>query len=168
MSARAEPARLYLELLKKALAYDLWPEPLVPSEFHDAGRPPWKRLLYRAARRLLRRWDITLMQPRFVNPREHAEGIVLGPVYAHTMIGRKRLDNLQVCVETALAEAVPGDLIETGVWRGGACILMRGVLAAHGVADRRVFVADSFRGLPPPDTGRSLPDARRHWPRGRG
>jgi hypothetical protein len=29
---------------------------------------------------------------------------------------------------------------------------MRGVLRAHGVTDRKVYVADSFAGLPPPDT----------------
>ena len=41
--------------------------------------------------------------------------------------------------------------IETGVWRGGACIFMRGILKAHGVEDRVVWVADSFAGLPPGD-----------------
>ena len=46
---------------------------------------------------------------------------------------------------------IPGDFIETGVWRGGACILMRAVLNAYGVKDRRVWVADSFQGVPPPD-----------------
>lgn len=69
---------------------------------------------------------------------------------AHTMIGRRRLDNLQYCIETALAERVPGDLIETGIWRGGATIFMRGVLAAYGVTDRCVWAADSFAGVPPP------------------
>jgi len=72
------------------------------------------------------------------------------PQYAHTMIGLKRLDNLQTCIESALQEDVPGDLIETGVWRGGASIFMRAVLKAHGVKDRRVWVVDSFEGLPPP------------------
>jgi len=70
--------------------------------------------------------------------------------YAHTMIGRKRLDHLQECVETVLDEAVPGDLVETGVWRGGSCILMKAVLAVRGVTDRRVWAVDSFQGLPPP------------------
>lgn len=70
------------------------------------------------------------------------------PVTAHTMIGMKRLDNLQRCVESVLEDGVPGDFIETGVWRGGACIFMRGMLAAHQVKDRRVWVADSFQGLP--------------------
>ncbi len=68
--------------------------------------------------------------------------------FPHSMIGRKRMDNLHACIESVLADQIPGDLIETGVWRGGATILMRGVLAAHGVTDRTVWVADSFEGLP--------------------
>lgn len=66
------------------------------------------------------------------------------------MIGVKRLQNLRTLTERALAEDVPGDLIETGVWRGGACILMRGLLAAHCDNTRKVVVADSFDGLPSP------------------
>ena len=34
-----------------------------------------------------------------------------------TMIGLKRLDNLQHCVTSVIRDGVPGDLIETGVWR---------------------------------------------------
>lgn len=76
------------------------------------------------------------------------------PQVAHTMIGLRRLNNLQFCVEDALERRVPGDLIETGVWRGGACIFMRAILKAHGVADRVVWLADSFAGLPKPDPNR--------------
>jgi len=67
------------------------------------------------------------------------------------MVGRMRLHHLRNCVEEVLRRDVPGDLIETGVWRGGASILMKGVLAAAGNDTRRVYVADSFRGLPAPD-----------------
>ena len=73
------------------------------------------------------------------------------PSQAHSMIGLRRMDDLQSCIEQVLADAVPGDLIETGVWRGGATIFMRGVLKAYGVTDRRVWVADSFAGLPVAD-----------------
>jgi O-methyltransferase len=73
---------------------------------------------------------------------------------AHTMMGRARMHHLHACLDTVLAEAIPGDLIETGVWRGGGTIFMRGFLAAHGVRDRAVWVADSFDGIPPP----SLPE----------
>lgn len=71
---------------------------------------------------------------------------------AMTMIGLKRLDNLQHCVEDVLLRKVPGDLIETGVWRGGATIFMRAILKARNELDRRVWVADSFEGLPKPNT----------------
>jgi len=67
------------------------------------------------------------------------------------MVGRERLDNIERCLETILAERVPGDVIEAGVWRGGAAIVMKAILAAHGVTDRSVWLADSFGGLPPPD-----------------
>lgn len=70
------------------------------------------------------------------------------PSHAETMIGEKRLANLRALTEAVIADNVPGDLIETGVWRGGACILMRAVLYAHNVSDRSVWVADSFEGLP--------------------
>ena len=73
------------------------------------------------------------------------------PVDAETMIGMQRLTSLQECVETVLAEDVPGDLVECGVWRGGAAILMRAVLAAHGDKTRSVWLCDSFEGVPPPD-----------------
>ena len=75
------------------------------------------------------------------------------------MVGIRQLDNLQFCVEDVLAHNVAGDLIETGVWRGGATIFMRAVLKAHGVSDRRVWVADSFSGLPPPDAAKYPSDS---------
>jgi hypothetical protein len=73
------------------------------------------------------------------------------PTVAHTMIGARRMENVRDCVEKVLTDDVPGDLIETGVWRGGTTIFMRGILKAHGVTDRTVWVADSFQGLPPAD-----------------
>jgi O-methyltransferase len=69
---------------------------------------------------------------------------------SHTMIGRRRLDNLEACLEHIVADGVRGDLIETGVWRGGAVIFMRGFLAAYEITDRIVWAADSFEGLPTP------------------
>ncbi|HEV3062313.1 MAG TPA: TylF/MycF/NovP-related O-methyltransferase, partial [Vicinamibacterales bacterium] len=72
------------------------------------------------------------------------------PRLAHSMLGRKRLDNIQFCIESVLEDGIPGDMIETGVWRGGATIFMRAVLSAYGVRDRCVWVADSFEGLPRP------------------
>ena len=80
------------------------------------------------------------------------------PVSGLTMLGERRLEHLQRATETVLEEGVPGDLIETGVWRGGATILMRAVLQAYGVTDRTVWVADSFEGVPVADAERAPAD----------
>lgn len=69
---------------------------------------------------------------------------------SHTMIGRKRLDNIQFCVESILEDAIEGDFIETGIWRGGACIFMQGLLEAYGATNRILWAADSFEGVPAP------------------
>lgn len=81
---------------------------------------------------------------------------------AISMLPIARIDNLRTCVEDVIARGVPGDLIETGVWRGGATIFMRAVLRAHGVTDRTVWVADSFEGLPEPDPDKFSIEAKTH------
>jgi len=73
------------------------------------------------------------------------------PSQAQTMIGTKRMVNLRTLVESVIADNIPGDFIETGVWRGGACIFMRAILYTYDIPDRRVWVADSFEGLPSPN-----------------
>jgi O-methyltransferase len=73
------------------------------------------------------------------------------PLHGLTMVGLARLADLQSCVETVVRDRVDGDLIEAGVWRGGASILMRAVLDSLGSTDRTVLVADSFEGFPDTD-----------------
>lgn len=116
-------ADLYLGLLRCTLTGVIYEDPSIPTAWRPVS-------VYDAERRQTGRdW----------------------PLHAHTMIGMDRLNNLQYCIETIIDDGIPGDLIETGVWRGGACIFMRGVLRAYDSVDqfkRTVFVADSFRGFP--------------------
>jgi O-methyltransferase len=70
--------------------------------------------------------------------------------FYHSMIGRRRLDNVHSCLDAIRREGTPGDLLECGVWRGGTVVFMRGYLAVHDLPDRNVWVADSFAGLPKP------------------
>jgi O-methyltransferase len=131
---------LYLDLLRRNLTrYGM-------HERMPAGWPLRRRLLLKAVNTLssIRNGTSPFDQRR----RE------LGldwPAEAETMIGMRRLTSLQHCVETVLADDIPGDLIECGVWRGGACILMRAVLAAYGDETRCVWLADSFEGVPRSD-----------------
>jgi len=155
---KTTPEQLYLDLLKKTLSFSLWPEPPLPLATFNYARPAWKRGVAAVADRLARAAGLEIVKPAHVTAAEREQG-QNWPSYADTMIGLRRLDNLQFCIESALRDGVPGDLIETGVWRGGACIFMRGVLRAHGVEDRRVWVADSFQGLPAPDAAKYPHDA---------
>lgn len=82
------------------------------------------------------------------------------PSTAPSMIGARRMQNVRSECERVLQAGIPGDFMETGVWRGGACIMMRAVLHAYGIAARRVIAADSFAGFPmasaPQDAGFDL------------
>lgn len=88
---------------------------------------------------------------RAFNPRLRLQGLDW-PSNALTMIGYRRINNFRALIEKALAQGIPGDILEAGVWRGGASILARAVLAAHGQTNRDVILADSFKGLPAPDS----------------
>jgi hypothetical protein len=139
------PAGLYLDLLKKTLTgYNCVESCYVELRLHKK-MPLLRKMLVSG---LLRGgYKVYKVKPF------DAEARTLGkdwPCFSYSMVGLKRMHNLQYCIETAIQDGVPGDVIETGVWRGGACIFMRAVLKVHGVTDRTVFVADSFEGLPLP------------------
>jgi O-methyltransferase len=137
---------LYLDLLKKALTFWLWGEAYREVRGHGSAR----RFVIQPLLSLLGSRRLALVRRIAFDPAARAEGRDV-PESAHTMVGLRRLDNVQACIEQLLAEGVSGDLIETGVWRGGTVIFMRGVLKAYGSGDRTVWAADSFSGHPPPD-----------------
>jgi O-methyltransferase len=142
---------LYLDLMKRSLLDQIYQHrELVPVTPRSRAK--------RAVVSRLAASGFLVVRERTFDPARRAEGKGW-PYHAHTMIGMQRLENIERCVTQALSDDVPGDLIETGVWRGGASIFMRAVLEAFGVTDRTVWVADSFRGVPPPDADRYPADA---------
>jgi O-methyltransferase len=135
-------ARDYVELLKKALLnetnLDLEAAYLkIRSEIGGAGSV-----------RELSDWCAKLEEGRRIG--RFVDRTFENMPQCYTLIGRTRMDNLQSCVETVLEQGIPGDLIECGVWKGGACIFIRGILKAYRVRNRKVWVADSFCGVPAP------------------
>src|SRR5712691_8835772 len=113
----------YLELMKKAVGFELWDEPGVPMTALTAGMSRRKHLPAKLLSKAIGRFGVALTLSTELEAVERRAGR-MWPRYAHTMIGRARLDHLQHCVECVLADCVPGDLLEAGVWRGGACIFM--------------------------------------------
>jgi O-methyltransferase len=156
------PEELYLELLKGILTRRIVREKLVPLPMIGTRCRIAGILL-----RLIRAVTATPGVRLGIDYDESKRRLGLDwPADAETMVGKERLDNLQKCVCQTLNDNIPGDLIETGVWRGGCTILMRAILKAYHVTDKRVWVADSFQGLPRPDPGKYVDDAGDpHWQR---
>lgn len=74
------------------------------------------------------------------------------PSIGISMVGQKRLINVEWALRFVIADGIPGDFIECGVWRGGTSVFARAVLKALDITDRHVWLADSFQGLPKPRT----------------
>lgn len=163
LSSQTQAGLLYLDLLKKCLTRYIFGQTYVPL------RRPMKPVrfgalwaLYRALERGLAWRNLQIVRRLSFDPSVRALGNDW-PLDAETMIGLERLHNLEYCVADVIHRRVPGDLLEAGVWRGGASIFMRGVLKAYGDTTRIVWVADSFQGLPKSDTGRYAKDASGDW-----
>jgi hypothetical protein len=142
---------LYIELLKKTLidysrinSYEYHPLSILNAN--------WKTISLYPIDALLRKRNFAICKLKYVSEEKRLNGYDW-PASADTMIGLNRLNNIEYCIHQIIQNDVKGDLIETGVWRGGATILMRAVLKELEINDRRVWVADSFQGLPKPSPG---------------
>jgi len=67
-----------------------------------------------------------------------------------TMLPRTTIDNIEYCINECVKNGIEGDYIECGVWRGGAVIFANEVFKSLG-EERKIYVADSFEGLPKPN-----------------
>jgi hypothetical protein len=150
-----QPRQLYLDLVKRCVLN----LPYVDAELNPI-QPHGK--LRSLVLRAFAAGGIQLAHKRRGSYKKRVDGADMSDV-AHSMVSMSRLDNVQHCVETVLREGVPGDLVETGVMRGGTVILMRAILKAHGTTDRRVWAADSFEGLPPPNVEEYPDDDGAAW-----
>ena len=151
------PREAYLDLLKRVLTASVYEESAwiyldpKPPVFADTGNPLdyakqyWEYWTLRS----LRKKSIVAAQVKPFDPHVRHEGRDW-PCFGYTMIGRRRLDNVHQCVVDVLDNAIEGDFLEAGAWRGGTSIFMRALLEVYGVRDRKVWVADSFQGLPKP------------------
>ena len=147
----AELRSLYLDLVKRSLTGALAEDnDSILGGVRTAGSPSLKKRAAAAVGSLAQKAGFEIA---YKKPYDHAlrESGLDWPSRAESMIGLRRMTNIQECIEQIIADDVPGDLIETGVWRGGACIFMKANLRAWGDTTRKVWLADSFEGLPKPN-----------------
>ena len=137
-------AQACIDLLKRILTRFIGQEEFAEIFYHKRS---WQEKVFAPIKAVLNTKGYVMCKRVPFDPAARTVGIDWPPG-AETMVGLRRLDNIEHCVKSVIADGVPGDLVETGVWRGGSCILMRAILKAYGVSDRIVWLADSFEGLP--------------------
>jgi uncharacterized protein (UPF0297 family) len=96
------------------------------------------------------------------NVQDRINGIGHNP-NAYTMLSLKQMNVIEFCVKDIIDNKIQGDLIECGVWRGGATIYMQALLKTYNDTTRRVYVADSFEGCPKPDVNKYPEDVNSNW-----
>ncbi|MBS2038644.1 class I SAM-dependent methyltransferase [bacterium] len=155
-------ARSYLKLLRDSLCNLHYPRaetsPISPSEL-DRAAVVLEKVRERFGQHPCPQVQLML---KLITPEMGVGWFRRNSWQAYTLIDQVGLDNIQRCLQQVVSANVPGDLIECGVWRGGSCIFMRGLLRALGERKRQVWVADSFEGLPQPDPEQSPFDAISH------
>ena len=142
--------KLYIDLLKKCLTDILHESPAEVTPYAP-GQGAWhKRVILNTLINKLATKDMRIVSDKGFKLEDRENGLGW-PVNGETMIGMKRLNNVEYCLNEVMKNNVPGDFIETGVWRGGTCIFARALFKLNEAMDRNVWVADSFAGLPKPN-----------------
>ena len=145
----ATPSELYLDLMKKLLTRAIVAR---RTERHTVRAEGTKSRALCQVNRVATRFGIECVRLVRCSPIDYLESgheARRRVEDAETMLGTRQLDQMQRCIQDVLERDVPGDLLEAGVWRGGMTIFMRAALKAFQCADRKVWVVDSFAGLPP-------------------
>ncbi len=127
---------LYLDLLKRSLTGSLAEDnDSILGGVRTAGSASWKRRVANLVGDVAARVNVEIVYKKPYDPTLREIGRDW-PSRAESMIGLRRMDNIEHCVQTVLNDDVPGDLLEAGVWRGGACIFMKANLVARGDTSR--------------------------------
>lgn len=71
-------------------------------------------------------------------------------VKSYTLTSAEAVCALADAVRHVVAQDVEGDIVECGVWRGGSMAAVARTLAALKRFDRRLYLFDTFEGMPRP------------------
>ncbi len=71
-------------------------------------------------------------------------------VRPYTMTSKERIFALKQSVDYIVKHDIGGDIVECGVWKGGSMMAVAMILRELGVSDRKLYLFDTFEGMPPP------------------
>ena len=142
--------RRYLDLLARALTNLIYPEHELRIAYLEQHPPSGDDVNEQRLLRDIRYSDAEMFRDLVEAKREGLVWRRRVTRDSHTMVGLRRLENLERCAARVFADGVPGDFLEAGACQGGASIFLRALQMAYGESHRTTWVADSFEGLPPP------------------
>src|SRR5260370_21413395 len=110
---------LYLDVMKKSLLASIYRENAwyVLGSLEDKKHKSIKGWLRAQIIKLAWANGLLIVKPKMADGEAANWGL-----FSYTMVGMPRLNNIQACIEDVIKNKIDGDLIETGVWRGGATI----------------------------------------------
>lgn len=79
-----------------------------------------------------------------------ADRLIVRTACRYSMAGTRRMSALVSSVEYCIREGIEGDFVECGVWRGGSALAIALKLEQMGVADRNLWLYDTFQGMTAP------------------
>lgn len=112
---------------------------------------PYERVVDAVARKMgLQVSRLSSLQDRFPVEATEVDKATIRALRPYTMTSSERLWSLLNAVRYVVGEAIPGDFVECGVWRGGSVMAMAGELLRLEAADRRIWLYDTFAGMTDP------------------
>jgi hypothetical protein len=70
----------------------------------------------------------------------------------YTSTTTERMYALYKATQYTVAQKVPGDIVECGVWKGGSCMLSALILKHMGETNKKIYMYDTYQGMSEPST----------------
>jgi O-methyltransferase len=136
----------YLRLMRQSITASLYPESAWRILRSEGRKGIIGRIKYFMIKQLAKK-NLLLVKkiPYDANRREFG---LDWPMFGYSMVGHRRLENIEKCIRSVVAENIDGDIVECGVWRGGASLYAKAVLNVLDADNRTLWLADSFEGMP--------------------
>jgi len=97
-----------------------------------------------------KRYDIKITRNRFPRDMGQPFEAIYRKCAPYSMVSVERMYALYQAVEYVVKSGISGDLVECGVWKGGSSMCMAHSLLNNGVADRTLYLYDTYEGMPMP------------------
>lgn len=111
----------------------------------------YEQVIDRTARRFgLQVSRVSSAHDRLPGDATATDAAIISALRPYSMTSAERLWTLLNAVRYVVAEGIPGDIVECGVWRGGSMMAAAGELLRQRDTSRQLWLYDTFAGMTNP------------------